>query len=139
MMLANSGGLCRHPDALVRAILTQKTGNGDDNVIVLALAERLALLLASADYREYVAVDPNLFAQRIHSTEHVFFNVSANDGQLRRCVHVGLSNEAAGGQIEIRDARHRRRPAAHADISHRLLTVTHMTVEVGDTCSDRYA
>ena len=63
----------------MRSIGLEPRRDGHDDVIVAALAQRLAFLLADADYAIDFAVDPDFLSQRIGAAEQVLANVLADD------------------------------------------------------------
>ena len=77
---AGSSGFAGYAHTVfVRAVLLQICGDRNHHVIVEALAQGLALLLANSDHLVGPAIQADLAAQGIDAGHEVLDNVSAHD------------------------------------------------------------
>ena len=95
------------------------------NPVVLALPQRLSLLLAHADDGVRHAVDADLLSDRVGALEQVVFHVGPDDGDVGAMRFFGLREAAALGDVHVRELRHQRGVAAHLGAGAGLVSDDH--------------
>ena len=91
-------------------------GERHGDPVVLALAERLALLFAEANDGIGHAVDADLLADGVFALEEVFFDVRADEADVRGVVVVGLREAAAFDDVEVLHLGHEGGVAANLGV-----------------------
>ena len=127
---AHAVGLARNTNAGVRSELLQISGDRDRHVVVAALAQRGSLLLAHANDPVHLALDANLLAQRIHGGKKIVHDVGANHAHLRTVFLIVFVEHAAGGEIEIKNRRHRGSQPPYPGVGDGLLLVSYVPAGV---------
>jgi len=126
-LVADTSRFAEKRDARVHAILLQVDRDGYQDIVVAALAESRALLLADSDHLVGQAVHTDLFPDRVRAGEQIVDHVGANDGHARAGILVGVVEHAAARQVNIQNGRHRGRNATDGDTADRLQLVLHVS------------
>ena len=112
---------------VVRPVLLQVNGHGDQHVVVGALPQRLAFLLSDTDHLVGPTVNADLLAQRVGPTQQMLDDVGTHDCHLQVIIQVRIVQHSPVRQIRVEDGRNRRRNPLDSRIADGLFVVLHFS------------
>ena len=108
------------------AILFHPRGHGQEHIVVQALPERRALLLANPHDAIYPSIHADFLTHCIDAWHQVVYNVGADHGHGRVMFQIRFSEHSPRINIDVPRHRYCGRHSPHHRVAERMLAIFHM-------------